>query len=149
MNTLINVSLNIFFILLWNMIIFLTCININVSKFDPQRQMFKEKSFEKSGIFDIKNLKIKKWKDYLPQYTSKNGFSKKNFISKEIKYINRFIYETCRAEWNHRMCLLVIIPIAIFNNFFAILILSAFSPFLPTLSPPFDLLAHTSIGPTL
>lgn len=111
-----NILINIVFILSWNMTIFFMCIKIKDNDFNPEKKMFREKNFEKSGTFYIKNLKIKKWKDYLPQYTSKTGFSKKSFISKEINYINQFVAETCRAEWNHKMCLLAIFPIILVNS---------------------------------
>ena len=126
MDFLKNILINVLFILSWNMIIFFMCIKIKDSRFNPNKKMFKEKDFEKSLNFYIKKLKIKKWKDYLPQYAAKNGFSKKSFISKEIKYINKFISETCRAEWNHKMCLLAIIPVILINSFFMSVIFSLF-----------------------
>ena len=71
--------------------------------------LYRTKDWEHNGRFYTKYLKIKKWKDYLPQYISKNGFSKRNLMSVtklNVKYINNFILETCRAEWNHFVCCL-------------------------------------------
>lgn len=111
------IVINVLLILLWNIFIFLICKNIKTSFFDPQKYTYKEKVFERGGKFYSEKLKIKIWKDFLPQYISKNGFSKKNFQNKNLVYIDRFILETCRAEWNHRMCMLIALPGLIFNTF--------------------------------
>ncbi|MGN1043831.1 MAG: hypothetical protein ACI4PR_03390 [Acutalibacteraceae bacterium] len=105
---LINVLLMVFYHLavLW------LCKNLDSKFFDSERMLYRTRSWEKNGFFYIKYLKIKKWKDYLPQYISKNGFSKKNLLSitkLETKYIDNFILETCRAEWNHFVCCLYFI----------------------------------------
>ena len=58
---------------------------------------------------------IKKWKDLIPQYVSKSGFSKKKMVSLKIDYIKKFIAETYRAELDHLFCCFVI-PIIFFLN---------------------------------
>ena len=62
-----------------------------------------------------KVLMIKKWKDLIPQYVSKSGFSKKKMLSLKIDYIKKFIAETYRAELDHLFCCFVI-PIIFFLN---------------------------------
>ena len=109
------IATNVLLILLWNILIFFICRGIKISFFNPQKFSYKEKIFERGGKFYSEKLKIKKWKDFLPQYISKNGFSKKNFKNKNLSYIDRFISETCRAEWNHKMCMLIIFPVITFN----------------------------------
>ena len=78
--------------------------------------MYQIKSWERSGKFYVRVLKIKKWKDLLPQYSSKGGFSKKNLESTTEQYIEQFILETCRAEWAHTMGLFIFIPILFLND---------------------------------
>lgn len=110
---------NILFIIIWNMIIFIFSINIDKKVLDPNRYLFKEKAWEKGGKFYTRTLYIKKWKDSLPQHIGKNGFSKRKLInishlSKD--YIQQFIFETCRAEWNHLMCCLYILISFLINS---------------------------------
>ena len=100
---------NLFLIIAWNMIIFWGSIKLDKNNWNPKKNMFREKKWEKNGEFYVKVLKIKKWKDLLPQHVGKNGFSKKHLVKlKELstEYIQEFIFETCRAEWNHTMCCL-------------------------------------------
>lgn len=107
---------NIFPMIVYHIFILFLCRNIDISFFNPENKMYKIKSWEKNGNFYTKFLKIKKWKDKLPQYVSKNGFSKRNLKKNLNKdYISRFILETCRAEWNHLMCCMYFI-ISFFVN---------------------------------
>lgn len=121
-----NILLMTLFVLLWDFIVFILCKHVKRDKFDSSKNSYKEKNFEKGGNFYSKTLKIKKWKDLFPQYVSKDGFSKRNFESKSIHYINEFIMETCRAEWCHKMCLAVILPIIIINQTIVSFIVSVF-----------------------
>lgn len=104
----INIILiNILLMVFYHLAVLWLCKNLNSKFFDPNRLLYKTNKWENKGLFYIKYLKIKKWKDYLPQYVSKNGFSKKNLMSVtklDTKYISNFILETCRAEWNHFVC---------------------------------------------
>lgn len=106
----INIILtNILLMIFYHLAVLWLCKNINYKFFNPERLLYKAKNWEHNGRFYIKYLKIKKWKDYLPQYISKNGFSKRNLLSitkLDTRYINNFILETCRAEWNHFVCCL-------------------------------------------
>lgn len=91
--------------------VFVASVCVDVSKFNPGKRYYRPKPFEKNGRFYAKNLHIKKWKDFLPQYIGKNGFSKRHLIGDSIEYLDLFISETCRAEWNHVLCCLyAIIP---------------------------------------
>ena len=115
---------NLLFIIIWNMIIFIFSINIDKKFLSPDLPLFKQKSWEKDGEFYAKILHIKKWKDFLPQHVGKNGFSKKKLLKPSqlsIEYIQEFILETCRAEWNHLMsCLFFIISFLINSLSYAI-----------------------------
>ncbi len=99
------IFLNFTLMIFWHLLVLFLCKNLNPWFFSPGRCIYKIKKWEKGGNFYTKTLKIKKWKDKLPQYISKNGFSKKCLEKKPSKeYLERFIMETCRAEWNHFMC---------------------------------------------
>lgn len=110
---------NCILIFLWHSVVLIVTKNINIAFFNPQKYLYREKKWEKGGTFYIKYLKIKKWKDYIPQYVGKDGFSKRNLIKNSkisLEYINQFIYETCRAEWNHLVCCILSFSSYIFNT---------------------------------
>ena len=90
--------------------------HLNPCFFNHERFIYSIKPWETDGNFYIKVLKIKKWKDKLPQFVTKNGFSKRS-LSKRLdrEYIEKFMFETCRAEWNHLMCCMYFI-ISFFIN---------------------------------
>ena len=124
-----NILINTLLILLWHMLCFVLCIKCNPSVYNPNKKMFQPKKWERNGKWYESKLHIKKWKDYLPQHAGKEGFSKKHFTNLSLEYIDIFIVETCRAEWNHKMsCIYIIItfiisplPIAIIFSIFTIL----------------------------
>ncbi len=97
---------NAILIVLWHLLFWKFSVYLKDSLFNPGSCVFRIMPWEKSGVFYTKFLKIKKWKDKLPQYVAKNGFSKRNLNNHEelsLDYLRKFIIETCRAEWNHVM----------------------------------------------
>lgn len=123
---------------LWHLIVLLACRTLPRTFFDSNRFLYKPHKWEQNGKFYIRCLKIKKWKDRLPQYVAKGGFSKRTLKSiKEIdkEYMDIFILETCRAEWNHFFCSLYFILSFIINKWpysliFSIIPIAANLPFL-------------------
>lgn len=107
---------NLLLIILWHLIVLFLCMHLNPCFFNPERSIYSIRSWETDGNFYINILKIKKWKDKLPQFVTKNGFSKRS-LNKRLnrEYIERFMFETCRAEWNHFMCCMYFI-ISFFIN---------------------------------
>ena len=81
---------NMFF---WNIII--------VSAYQ-NKSRYQMKKFERNGKFYKQTLKINVWKEHVPQFTGKDGFSKEHMSNNvSVEYLNEFIAETCRAEWTH------------------------------------------------
>jgi len=119
---------NFVLIIFWHLVVLLACRVLPCSFFDFNKFLYKARAWEQNGKFYVKKLKIKKWKDHLPQYVATGGFSKRNLESfKKIdkKYIERFITETCRAEWNHFFCsLYFVVSFFINKNFFCAIIFS-------------------------
>lgn len=98
---------NVIAILLWHALVWIFCLYAGTSFFNPSKTIYKIRSWETNNAFYINKLRIKKWKDKLPQYVAKGGFSKKqlkNASEMSTEYIKRFIVETCRGEWDHLMC---------------------------------------------
>ncbi len=101
------ILINFILMIFWHLLVLTVCRILPNSFFDSSHFMYKARDWERSGQFYVKRLKIKKWKDRLPQYVAKGGFSKRNlklFEETDKKYIERFIMETCRGEWNHFVC---------------------------------------------
>ncbi len=138
MNTQSVVLWNFFLMIAWHLLALILCKILNKKFFDPRRKKYLPKKWEKNGLVYINFFKIKKWKDRLPQYISHGGFSKES-LSKDLcrdpKYLDRFIMETCRAEWNHKLAscyflLSTCINSLIFGIVFSIIPLIANLPFI-------------------
>lgn len=107
---------------LWYFICFIACVYLNTSIFDYKKRRYQPFKWEENGKWYEKHLYIKKWKDKLPQHIGKDGFSKANFKSTSIEYIDEFIMETCRGEWNHSLnCFFIVIILAIIPSLISIL----------------------------
>ena len=108
------IAINFILMTLWYLVCFGTCIHLNISHFDCSKRQYQPRPWEQNGKWYQKHLKIKKWKDRLPQHIGKEGFSKKNFTTVSLGYIDDFILETCRGEWDHsRNCIYGLISLAI------------------------------------
>lgn len=110
---------NLIIILLWHLLVLFLCKVLKNDFFNYRKYMYREKYWEDNGFFYSKRLKIKLWKDLLPQYVSNGGFSKKSLDSLSLEYVDRFILETCRGEWAHRKCMLVSILLLLINRLMA------------------------------
>ncbi len=109
---------------IWHLVSFLICIGMNEEALSPRRRMFRPRTWERDGRFYSSVLRINRWKDLLPQHVGKNGFSKEHLDDVSAEYLDEFIAETCRGEWNHRMNSLCVIPVLIINRLPAGLIIS-------------------------
>lgn len=106
-NNLDVILINMMLMIIWHLTVLIICMVLPRSFFEPTKKLYVTRKWEKNGNLYIKNFKIKKWKDYLPQFVAKGGFSKKHLPSSknvDAGYLKVFISETCRAEWNHLMC---------------------------------------------
>jgi len=102
--------INFIFGVIWHYAVLFVCISIDDSVFDPNRKIYRVRKWENEGKFYSDVLKINKWKDFLPQHIGKDGFSKEHIDNVSIEYLDKFILETCRGEWNHRMnCVFAIV----------------------------------------
>ena len=86
----------------YHLIIFVICVKLPQSAFDENKPRYQMKKFERNGKFYKQTLKINVWKEHVPQFTGKNGFSKEHMANDvSVEYLNEFIAETCRGEWIH------------------------------------------------
>lgn len=79
------------------------CRKINNSFFENKNAWFRTFPFEEDGVFWEKKLRIREWKDLLPDGTviAKKGFDKSRLNKSESSYLATFIIETRRAELTH------------------------------------------------
>lgn len=105
---------NLFIIGAWHLVVFLACLKLPSSKFDPSKECFSAREWEHGGRWYRDKLKIQLWKDKAPQYIGKEGFSKEHLTDVSLEYIDSFILETCRGEWMHmKNCLCAVITLLI------------------------------------
>ncbi len=109
--------LTVAFIIVWHCCTMYICRRLKPDNFDYRLKHFAARKWERNGKWYSEHLKINKWKDLLPQFVSEGGFSKEHIQSNlTIEYVDTFIMETCRGEWDHGMNCLCIIPVLIINT---------------------------------
>lgn len=109
------ILLNILLCCLWSFIAFILCIKMGEKSLDYRKKRYIPQIWENNGKWYEKNLNIKVWKDLVPQHIGKGGFSKRHMKKTSPEYIDRFILETCRGEWNHECCCIYSIIAIIIN----------------------------------
>lgn len=118
----------------WHVLVFIACVRLPRRFFNSERKRYQPRQWEKGGRWYKDHLKIQLWKDKVPQFIAKDGFSKSHITSLSLEYLDEFILETCRGEWMHLtncLCALVVLIINPFpiNFVFAFLILLGNLPF--------------------
>ncbi len=105
---------NFIIIGLWHLLTLFSCKKLPDSKFDASKERYAARTWEHGGRWYRDNLKIQLWKDRLPQYIGKDGFSKRHLTDVSVDYLDEFIMETCRGEWMHlKNCLCAVITLLI------------------------------------
>lgn len=116
--------LNIISGVLWHCAVFFICISVQDTFFSHNKLLYKPHKWEKNGRFYSRVLRINRWKDSLPQHTGKGGFSKVHLDNVSTGYLESFITETCRGEWNHTLNCLFAVVIFVLNDIPVSLVLS-------------------------
>lgn len=115
---------NILLAVIWHLSSFIFCVSVDTKFFDPEKRMYQPKSWERGGRFYCDALHIQKWKDLMPQHIGKDGFSKDHLDAVSVEYLDEFIMETCRAEWNHTINCLMCILLLLINRLLTAVFLS-------------------------
>lgn len=105
---------------------------VPISRFCHERFPFRTHAFENEGKVYEKKLKIKRWKDIMPEAGGVfKGFQKRHAELRENEYLEAFVRETCRAEavhytimaalplfiiWNPPIALVIMLPIVVAGN---------------------------------
>ena len=111
-----NFFYNIIFVTVWHYLSFRIVVlpdSLTFYREDTKNDFFtllkKEKFYERI-------LKIKKWKDKIPQFVVKGGFSKNKIQNLNLGYLKKFIAETYRAEIDHLLCCFSVPFLFFFNS---------------------------------
>ncbi|MDD3231104.1 MAG: hypothetical protein PHE09_18100 [Oscillospiraceae bacterium] len=118
----------------WHGITYLFSSRMPLSSFRPDAIFYRQRRWEKDGRWYRDHLHITEWKDRMPQFIRKDGFSKRHLAGTSVKYLDQFIRETCRGEWMHAWnlgCIFVILAAnqSIVGVTFSVLVFFGNSPF--------------------
>jgi glycosyl-4,4'-diaponeurosporenoate acyltransferase len=104
LSTFWTVLLDIFAWFVIHVVIVMVMVWIPRDWFNPSGNLYRVRSWERSGRFYVKAFRIRRWKDLLPdgaKWMKERGFPKKRLAGKEPAYLAAFSAETCRAELTH------------------------------------------------
>jgi glycosyl-4,4'-diaponeurosporenoate acyltransferase len=95
------------------------------SFFNPQSWLYRQRIWEGGGKTYKSALKVKKWKRLLPDGVGvfKGGLKKKHLENADAEYLERYILETCRAEFTHWVILLFALIFFVWNDWWIGLIM--------------------------
>jgi glycosyl-4,4'-diaponeurosporenoate acyltransferase len=72
--------------------------------FHPDARLYRQRPWERGGRLYEKVFRIKRWKSLLTdgaKWMKDRGFQKKRLASRDVRYLDQFLLETCRAELTH------------------------------------------------
>jgi glycosyl-4,4'-diaponeurosporenoate acyltransferase len=98
-------------------------------KFKQDSWLYRQRKFEKDGLFYERVLKIRSWKKIIPDGATifNEGFKKKNLKGTQKDYLFQFIEETRRAEYSHLLQIIPCVTFFIFNDFWIAMIMVAYA----------------------
>jgi glycosyl-4,4'-diaponeurosporenoate acyltransferase len=96
--------------------------------FNPESWLYRQRTWEGGGKTYKSLLKVKKWKRLLPDGAAvfKGGFRKKHLENADAAYVQRYILETCRAEFTHWVIFLFAFIFFVWNDWWIGLIMVAY-----------------------
>lgn len=91
---------------------------IRDDRFKPHNRLFRTRAWEQNGEFYQNIFKVSLWKSLLPSGGKIFGtFSINNFRSATQDYFNKWLVESCRAEWVHWVAMLPALLFFLWNPF--------------------------------
>jgi glycosyl-4,4'-diaponeurosporenoate acyltransferase len=84
------------------------CSQLPITRFDPNRPLYLTYPWEKNGKIYEKLLRVRLWKEKVPEGGKlyPNTFSLKRLASLDLDYLERWLRESCRAEFCHWLLML-------------------------------------------
>jgi len=103
-------------------------VRINDDRFNPNSRLFRTRAWEKNGTLYQRVFKVSRWKSLLPSGGRIFGiFSINKFRSLKQNYINKWLIESCRAEFTHWIAMFPAILFYLWNPFDAWIINIAYA----------------------
>ncbi len=98
-----TVVVNIFVWLIFHLGVAWLGMRMAPERFKPANWIFRERRWERNGLFYETVFAIKTWKAILPDgaVLFQQGFRKKSLQDSGEEYFSRFVVETCRGELVH------------------------------------------------
>ena len=122
------IVINIIVWLVINLGVGMSTARMQPNSFNPQSWLYRQRIWERGGKIYKARLKVKKWKRLLPAIAAvvKGGFRKKHLGNADAAYVQRFILETCRAEFTHWVIFLFSLIFFLWNDWWIGLIMVAY-----------------------
>ncbi|MGQ0615605.1 MAG: hypothetical protein ACT4PW_01215 [Acidimicrobiia bacterium] len=97
--------------------------------FAGNRRLYRLRRWERGGRFYEERLRIKDWKDRLPDAGAffAGGMSKRALPGKGIEALSRFEIETRRAEWAHWVIMLAVPVFVIWNYWWVVPVMAGYA----------------------
>lgn len=83
-------------------------VQLPADNFDERRWLYRKRKWELKGKIYEELFLVKKWKGLLPEGAAlfEKGFKKRKLKDRNRDYFDRFVKETCRAEYVHWLTIL-------------------------------------------
>jgi glycosyl-4,4'-diaponeurosporenoate acyltransferase len=110
----------VLYLLLWpvfQIVSSLVCLKMPDRFFSPFSLPYREFRWEKSGLLYGRVLMVRKWKDLLPELgllIFRGGRRKRALHDFTKPGLEKFLVESCRAEWTHLLSILLFLLLSFF-----------------------------------
>jgi len=96
-------AFNLFVFLISSIIVTLISTKLPDRYYNYRNWIYKERKWEKNGEFYQQMFKVKRWKKHMPEIADfiNSVFSKKSIKEFDNAYIEKYLLESCRAEFAH------------------------------------------------
>ena len=123
-----GVTLNIMAWLCWSLAVGYFGHRRPLQSFAADRWWSRLRSFERGGDWYARRVRIKDWKDRLPELGAlfEGGFAKR-MVRRDRDHLERFVIETRRAEWVHWIAPLLWPVFAIWNPPWAVAVMVVYA----------------------
>lgn len=105
------------------------CHSAPAARFTRDTWLTRPRGFERGGAWYQQRLRIKRWKDRLPEAGAlfAGGFSKRRLVRRDPAYLSRFAAETRRAELTHWTTMVVVPVFVLWNPWWACSVMVAYA----------------------
>ncbi len=93
------------------------------------RWWYQPRAFEQSGRLYRRLFGIQRWKHRIPEAGNfyRGGFAKRTFGRSDAAYAERFVLETCRAEFSHWLTIGLALTFQLWNDWYVTVLMLAYA----------------------